>query len=86
MRAAKLLAHDAGDGDPATRVAATGTTWKVLGENVAKAKTDRAANRALYASPSHRGNMLDPRFKKVGIGVVVDAKTGEMWVAQLFGA
>jgi uncharacterized protein YkwD len=85
MRAAKLLAHDAGDGDPAARVAATGTTWKLLGENVAKAKTDRAANRALYASPSHRGNMLDARFKKVGVGVAIDPKSGEMWVAQLFG-
>jgi len=86
MRAAKLLAHDAGDGDPSARVAATGTTWKLLGENVAKAKTDRAANRALYASPSHRGNMLDARFKKVGVGVSIDPKTGEIWVAQLFGA
>jgi hypothetical protein len=86
MRTAKLLAHDAGDGDPASRVAATGTTWKVLGENVAKAKSDRAAHRALYASPSHRGNMLDARFKKVGIGVSIDPKSGEIWVTQLFGA
>lgn len=86
MRDAKLLAHDAGDGDPSTRVAATGTTWKLLGENVAKAKNDRAAHRALYASPSHRGNMLDGRFKKVGIGVAVDGKTGEMWIAELLGS
>jgi uncharacterized protein YkwD len=82
---ARLLGHDVGDGDPGARVAAAGGTWKILGENVAKAKTDRSANRALYASPSHRINMLEPRFKKVGIGVAVDAKTGELWVTQLFG-
>ena len=61
------------------------TKWKLLGENVAKAKSDKAAHRALYASPSHRSNMLESRFTKVGIAVAVDAKTGELWVAQMFG-
>jgi uncharacterized protein YkwD len=85
MKKAHILGHDVGDGDPGERMAATGTTWKVLGENVAKAKSDRAAHRALYASPSHRANMLDARFKKVGIAAVVDTKTGELWVAQMYG-
>ncbi|MEO7095530.1 MAG: CAP domain-containing protein [Polyangiales bacterium] len=85
MMKAHLLAHDVGDGDPGARIAATGTTWKLVGENVAKAKTNLTAHRALYASPSHRGNMLEARFKKVGIGVAIDPKTGELWVAQMYG-
>jgi len=85
MMKAHLLAHDVGDGDPGARIAATGTTWKLVGENVAKAKTNLTAHRALYASPSHRGNMLEARFKKVGIGVAIDAKTGDLWVAQMYG-
>ena len=85
MMKAHLLAHDVGDGDPGVRIAATGTTWKLVGENVAKAKTNLTAHRALYASPSHRGNMLEGRFKKVGIGVAVDPKSGDLWVAQMFG-
>ncbi|MBI2388690.1 MAG: CAP domain-containing protein [Deltaproteobacteria bacterium] len=85
MMKAKVLGHDVGDGDPAARVAAAGGKWKVIGENVAKAKTERTAHRAVYASPSHRSNVLEGRFKKVGIGVVADPKTGYLWIAELFG-
>ncbi len=85
MRKAHLLGHDVGDGDPAARAAAAGASYKVIGENVAKARGERAAHRALYASPSHRGNMLETRFRKVGIGVTTDPATGETWVAQLYG-
>jgi hypothetical protein len=86
MVRAGLLGHDVGDGDPRARiVSAGGGAFKVMGENVARAHDDRAAHRALYASPSHRGNMLDARFTKVGIGFVVDAASGELWVAQEYG-
>lgn len=85
MRKAKVLGHDVGGGDPAARVAAAGGAWKLVGENVAKARSDKAAHRALYASPSHRGNMLEKRFTKVGVAVVIDDKTEELWVAELYG-
>ncbi len=85
MMKVHLLGHDVGDGDPATRVTGAGLKWKLVGENVAKAKTELAAHRAIYASPSHRANVLDSRFKKVGIGVALDPKTGYLWVAQLYG-
>jgi len=86
MMKAKLLGHDVGDGDPAARVAAVSSAkWKLLGENVAKAKTDKAAHRSLYASPSHRANMLEAKFTKVGIAVVIDPKTSDLWVAQMYG-
>lgn len=86
MMKAKTLGHDVGDGDPAARVAeAGGKKWKLIGENVAKAKTERAAHRAIYASPSHRSNVLEGRFKKVGIGIASDPKTGYLWIAELYG-
>ncbi len=85
MKKAKLVGHDVGDGDPGARVTASGATWKIVGENVAKARGERAVHRALYASPSHRAAMLDARFVKVGIAAVTDAKTGDVWVAELFG-
>jgi uncharacterized protein YkwD len=66
-------------------VAEAGGTWKIVGENVAKAKTERTAHRAIYASPSHRSNVLDARFRKVGIGIGTDPKTGYLWIAELFG-
>lgn len=85
MMKARLLGHDVGNGDPASRVTDAGLKWKLVGENVAKAKTERAAHRAIYASPSHRANVLDPRFKKVGLGIAVDPGTGYMWIAELYG-
>ena len=85
MMKAKLLGHDVGDGDPASRVSDAGLKWKLVGENVAKAKTELAAHRAIYASPSHRSNVLDGRFKKVGLGIALDPKTGYLWIAELFG-
>jgi uncharacterized protein YkwD len=85
MMKARLLGHDVGNGDPAARVSDAGLTWKLVGENVAKAKTERAAHRAIYASPSHRANVLDARFKKVGLGLASDPKTGYLWIAELYG-
>jgi hypothetical protein len=86
MMRAGLLGHDVGDGDPRARiVAAGGGAYRVMGENVARAHSEKAAHRALYASPSHRGNMLDGRFTKVGLGFVANAETGEVWVAQEYG-
>jgi uncharacterized protein YkwD len=85
MMKARLLGHDVGDGDPATRVTDAGLKWKLVGENVAKAKSERAAHRAIYASPSHRANVLDARFKKIGLGIAADPKTGYLWIAELYG-
>ncbi len=85
MMKAKLLGHDVGDGDPAARLVEAGGKWKLVGENVAKAKSERAAHRAIYASPSHRSNVLDARFKKIGIAIVADPKSDYLWVTQLFG-
>jgi uncharacterized protein YkwD len=83
MAARRDLAHDAGDGDPLERLNAEGLDAARVGENVAHATTVALAHRALWASPSHRANLLDPSFSRVGVGVARDAR-GDAWVAELF--
>ncbi len=83
MRSLGRIAHDAGDGDPRTRLEAESIEVLSAGENVAHALTVVRAHRALWGSPSHRQNLLEPRFNGVGLGVVSDAD-GSVWVCQIF--
>lgn len=83
MRAANRLAHDVGDGDPKQRIEQAGLSPSLAGENVARAPSLARAHRALWFSPSHRGNLLHPSFTDLGIGVVQDER-GNLWVAELF--
>jgi uncharacterized protein YkwD len=83
MRRAKLVAHDVGGGDPRARIEASGVRARLAGENVASASTLEGAHRALWASPSHRGNVLSDRFTRLGVSVLRGAD-GFVWVTQLF--
>jgi hypothetical protein len=77
------LAHDAGDGEPDERVDHAGIVAREIGENVAHAGNVTGAHRALWSSPSHRSNMLERRYDRVGIGVA-SAPDGTLWVTELF--
>lgn len=77
------VAHDLGAGSPADRIAALGLSPSIAGENVARAQSPLHAHRALWASPSHRGNMLLPHFTEVGIGVV-RGEDDSVWVCEVF--
>ncbi len=79
----RVVGHDVGTGDPAARVGAAGVQARITGENVASASTLEGAHRALWASPSHRGNLLLDQFTKVGIAVV-RGPDGAVWVTELF--
>ncbi len=83
MMRASLLAHDAGDGDPLLRVERADIATREVGENVAHATTVALAHHALWSSPSHRCNMLDHRFDRVGLGTAI-APDGSVWVTELF--
>lgn len=83
MRSLKRIAHDAGDGLPPSRVEAAGLSVLAAGENVAHALDVKRAHRALWASPSHRENLLQPRFDRIGIGVALDPD-GSIWVCEVF--
>ncbi len=84
MRSAHKTAHDAGDGDLTQRLARAGLELRA-GENVAHAASAALSHRALWASPSHRENLLFPNFDVVGIGVAPDAD-GTLWVCELFAS
>ncbi len=77
------VAHDAGDGTPAERLQGAQLSARRVGENVARAPTLRRVHRALWNSPSHRDNMLDSSFDRVGIAVV-RGERGKLWAVQLF--
>ncbi|MEZ4315640.1 MAG: CAP domain-containing protein [Polyangiaceae bacterium] len=83
MAKVKMVGHDVGSGDPKKRIKDAGITAKIAGENVASAATPQNAHRALWASPSHRSNMLSGDFTRVGIAVTKDAE-GRLWVTQLY--
>jgi uncharacterized protein YkwD len=84
MRHAQKTAHDAGDGDLNQRLASAGLELRA-GENVAHAASASLSHRALWASPSHRENLLFPDFDVVGIGVAPDAD-GTLWVCEVFAS
>ncbi|WP_438016183.1 CAP domain-containing protein [Sorangium sp. So ce315] len=82
MIEARMVGHDVGSGDPAMRLKAAGYKATIAGENVASSSTTEGAHRAIWASPSHRGNLLDRRYGRAGVAVVRDA-SGRVWVTQL---
>lgn len=81
MMASNDVAHDAGDGDPARRFDDAGISAKTIGENVAHAESVFGAARSLYASPSHRDNMLSPDLDRFGVAVLVGSD-GSAWVVE----
>ena len=83
MREARLIGHDVGHGSPEQRLHEGGISFRTPGENIAGAKNIVRAHRALWMSPSHRGNLLEERFGRIGIGVV-KSEDGRVWVTQLF--
>ncbi len=58
--------------------------FDAVGENVAFAYSIDTAHQALLASPGHYANIVDPAYRSIGIGIVVDPD-GRLWVCELFG-
>ncbi|MCS6801102.1 MAG: CAP domain-containing protein [Chloroflexota bacterium] len=70
LYAAGLLSHTGPDGStPAERLQRAGVRVGTSGENLAFAPTARSAHEVLMASPSHRANILSPRYRRAGFGV-----------------
>lgn len=57
--------------------------WTMLGENVGRGSTCKALHTAFMGSPPHRANILNSRFRYVGVGVRIAA--GMIYVTELFG-
>jgi uncharacterized protein YkwD len=83
MLKARMVGHDVGSGDLRARMNASGMRVKVVGENLASARSLEHAHRALWASPSHRDNMLYGEFRRMGVAVA-RAGDGTVWVTEVF--
>ena len=69
-------------GTVADRVGAVGIPYRLVGENLALSPTPESVHEGLFDSPSHRANMLDDRFTRVGVAAV-EGPLGLM-VVQVF--
>ncbi|MBX3188033.1 MAG: CAP domain-containing protein [Labilithrix sp.] len=86
MRDRREVAHDVGEGDFRARFEGEASmAARAVGENVARAASVRLAHRALYASPSHRINLLRNDYTHVGVGVA-RAPDGSVYVCEAFAA
>ena len=58
------------DKTPFDRIKANGIKYITAGENLALAQTVEIAHMGLMNSPGHKANILNPKFGKVGIGIM----------------
>ena len=74
------FAHvDQNGGTPFDRMRAGGAAFRAAGENLALAPTVQIAHDGLMNSPGHRANILNPRYRRIGIGVADGGMHGKMF-------
>lgn len=56
--------------------------WSAIAENVGMDYSVRELHRAFMRSSAHRANVLDPRMRVVGVGIV--SSGGRLWATELF--
>lgn len=83
------FSHTGLDGSsPFQRLARAGVAYNLAGENLGydsgagKLSMLRAIDRAMLRSPDHRANLLQPAYRRVGIGIAVQGNT--MYVTEDF--
>lgn len=71
--------HDSLSGQtPFDRLVTAGVSFRVAGENLALAPSVDLAHIGLMNSPSHRENILDPEYGRIGIGIMDAGPFGKM--------
>jgi uncharacterized protein YkwD len=89
MAAKNYFAHTSPTGETAfTLMNASGYRYAIAGENIARnnypdAESVGIAMKMFMESPSHRSNIMDGRYTKVGIGLVIDS-AGMKYFAVVF--
>lgn len=88
MATEHYFSHIDPNGDsPVERVTRLGVQWRAMGENIAKNFTVAAAEAAFMNEPrfenNHRGNILNPRYNYIGVGIARGAD-GMVYVTQEF--
>jgi len=57
-------------------------SWRILGENVGYGPTVSSVYTAFMHSPPHKANILDRRYRSIGVGIVTSG--GRTWVTVIF--
>lgn len=84
MFARSYFSHETPEGKtPFERMRDRDVSYRTAGENLALAPTLQMAHTGLMNSPGHRANILQPRFGRVGIGILDGGRRGLM-VTQNF--
>lgn len=83
MKSRGQISHDTGAGDPARRVEEAGLRPQATGENVAMARSVPRLHRVLWASPSHRENLLLRRWDEAGVAIAQKAD-GSLLATEVF--
>jgi uncharacterized protein YkwD len=88
MARRKYFEHRGSDGsEPKDRVRRTGYQWRLTGENIAFGPESAEEVVAGWLdSPGHCANIMEPRFKEIGVGLAVGRKRGQIYWVQEFGA
>ncbi len=74
------FSHENPDGkDPFDRMKAGGVKFIYAGENIALAPNVDVSHKGLMNSPGHKRNILDPNFRRVGIGIIDGGIYGQMY-------
>src|SRR3972149_6219441 len=80
----QYFGHVSRDGeDVGVRLDKAGVSYTLAGGNLAVAPTLQTAPNGLMNSEGHRHNILDPEFKRLGIGVIDNGIYGKIFV-QVF--
>ncbi|OGY22635.1 MAG: hypothetical protein A2126_00420 [Candidatus Woykebacteria bacterium GWB1_45_5] len=69
--------------DPRARMIAAGIYFTIVAENLSYAPDALTAHISFLRSPAHLKNIVDPKFKRVGVGVADAGRYGKMFT-QLF--
>ena len=88
MARRKFFEHRGSDGsEPKDRVARAGYRHSLTGENIALGpeSAEEVVDGWLH-SPGHCANIMEPRFRDIGIGLSTGKKRGQIYWVQEFGA
>lgn len=73
----KYFSHYSPEGkDAGDRMTAGGASFTYAGENLAYAPDVETAHQGLMGSSGHKRNILDPQFRRVGIGIIATDSWG----------
>lgn len=88
MARRKYFEHVSRDGsEPKDRVRRAGYQSRLTGENIALGpESAEEVVAGWLASPGHCENIMDARFRDIGVGLAVGKKRGQIYWVQNFGA